>query len=183
MSPKTLSIVLAFLALGQPGCSNKEFRFQVTFPAAPGLKTGSEVRYLGLKVGEVQKVFIQQQEGPGMPAVAVIVAVKDMSIHIRRDDKFGVGVQGLLGDEYLDITPGPSNSPVISAGSTVRGELSTLRLKDWSTLADSLGLAAKLNSLPKGKREELLKTFNELLDEAANQRRQDPSNPGGSKTH
>lgn len=163
MSPKRLSVLLVFLALGQPACSNKAFRFQVTFPDAPGLKTGSEVRYLGLKVGQVEKVFIKQRNGEDMPEVAVVVAMKNMSIHIRRDDKFGVGVQGLLGDGYLDITPGPSNSPVISEGSTVRGELSTLRLKDWSPLVDSLGLAAKLDSLPKEKREELLKTFNKLL--------------------
>ncbi len=183
MIPKTLSSVLALLVLGLPACSHRAFRFQVTFPGAPGLKTGSEVRYLGLKVGEVEKVFIQQPQSSGTPEIVVIVAVKDRSVHIRRDDKFGVATQGLLGDGYLDITPGPSNSPILSEGATVRGELSTIRLKDGSTLVDSFDLAAKLNSLPKEKREELLKTFNRLLDEAAGQQRQNSSSPGDSRTH
>ena len=181
MNARRLFHILVLFVLGASGCGNRPFRFQVMFPEAPGLKVGSEVRYLGLKVGDVTKILIQQPENGATPQVAVAVTLANKGIQIRRADRFGIGTQGLLGEAYLDITPGPISSPLISEGSAVQGELTALPLKNVSAVVDPYGLTAKLNSLPEDKREDLLKTFNKLVDEAAGKAGQSPHPSGRSK--
>lgn len=175
--------VLVFLALSVSACGNRSLRFQVEFEESPGLKSGSNVRYLGLSVGKVERVFVQDKGSGSSPQVVVAVAIKDSEVHIRRDDIFGLSTQGLLGEEYLSITPGPTTSAVVTEGSTVQGQASALPVKEFSSVVDAYGLITKLDALPKDKRDQMLETFNRLLDDALDEQLQKPPKAGLPTAH
>jgi hypothetical protein len=158
-------------ALYSLSCTSSVFRFQVDFPEAPGVKKGCEVRYLGIGVGNVERVFLRPSTAGAIPAVVIAIVLKDRNIQIRRDDTFRVSAQGLLGEQFIDIIPGPSSSPPILEGSTVHGETppSFLSLKRLPIYLEMLELAARLDSLPGEKKDRLVKTFHELLDQATKQ--------------
>jgi len=157
------------------GCRSDVFRFQIVFPETPALKEGSPVRYLGLEVGKVERIVLTPSANGGPPEISVVVALKEKTIPIRQDDKFSVGTQGLLGEGFVNIQPGPPNSPPIPAGSSVRGETPTLPLKTLSSYQFALEIGAKLDSLPAEKREQLRQTFIQIIDAALEEQRHRPT--------
>ena len=159
--------LLVIISLETLSCGTRPLRFHVEFRESIGLKRGSEVRYLGLAVGKVERVSLVQEKNSGSsPQVDVAVAIRNGQVQIRRDDSFSLATEGLLGDEYLDITPGPRTLPVVVEGSTVQGQTTTLTLQKVLNLGDEHRLMIRLDALPEPKREQLLKTFNTLLDDA-----------------
>jgi ABC-type transporter Mla subunit MlaD len=177
---RMLLATLVSFVLFQWGCGSKSFRFFVAFDEAPGLKIGNEVRYLGLKVGKVEKISIQQSEGTTKPQVLVTVAILDRGLKLRRDDHFKIGTLGFLGEDCLNITPGASTSALIPEGETVHGEGYFIDLEKAPIFLKALLLASRLNSLPEDKREDLLKAFERLIDQAGGHD-SGPSKPRDSK--
>jgi phospholipid/cholesterol/gamma-HCH transport system substrate-binding protein len=175
---KKLVALLVFISLEMLGCGSRPLRFHVEFRESPGLKRGSEVRYLGVGVGQVERVSLVQERSTGSsPQVDIAVAISNRQVQIRHDDSFGLATEGLLGGEYLDITPGPSTSPVVEEGSTVEGQAANLPLEKVLKVLDAYGLTKRLDALPKPRREQLLKTFNALLDDAIKEQPQNKSKP------
>ena len=133
-------------------------------------------------MGQVERVsLVQEKSSSSSPQVDVAVAIKNRQVQIRRDDGFSLETEGLLGDEYLDITPGPPTSPVIVDGSTVQGQTTTLSLEQVLNVVDAYRLIARLVALPKPKRDQLLKTFNAMLDNALKEQPQNTSKPSQPK--
>jgi ABC-type transporter Mla subunit MlaD len=167
--------IVIFASLPLLGCRSDVFRFQIVFSEAPALKEGCQVRYLGLEVGRVEEITLNRSPNGGSPEVSVAVALKEKNIPIRRDDKFTIATAGLLGEAFVDIRPGPSNSPAIPSGSTVRGEILAFSPETISSYQSAIGIAARLDALPVEKREKLTKTFNELIDAALEEERRLPA--------
>lgn len=116
-----LLLGLASGCLAMAGCGPPPFAFTVTFPGEATLEPGAAIRYQGVEVGEVTAVTLRQTD-PERPArVEVACAIEDPEITIRRDDAIEIASDGLLGENYLRITPLPGASPAIAAGSTVAG--------------------------------------------------------------
>jgi len=102
-------------------CGPPPLTFTVTFPGEATLEAGAVIRYQGVDVGEVSEVGLGQAD-PERPAqVEVVCKIEDPEITIRRDDLFEIASDGLLGEDYLRITPIPEASPAIEPGSTVAG--------------------------------------------------------------
>lgn len=175
---------MLLVGLSVLGCKGNTFQFQVLLANSGGLRGGSEVRYLGPRVGKVERVLVENPKAGGPPEVAVTVRLTDKRITIRREDKFCVATAGLLGEEYLEVVPGPSSSPPVPEGASLWGKASP-SVTDASTVGGALGLAAKLGSLPKEKKARLIKTSNHLLDKALEEQRERPgtTEKGGTSKH
>ena len=111
----------------QPG-----HQLNVIFDSANGITSGSPVQYAGVEKGKVQEVKIIYPE-PNKPKVQLIVRLPD-SVRVRTDDEVSISTFGLLGEKYLEITPGPGAGPILEPNGTLIGKppVSTERIIERS---------------------------------------------------
>jgi phospholipid/cholesterol/gamma-HCH transport system substrate-binding protein len=113
--------------------------FYVTYNFAGGIEVGSPVRVSGIKVGKVEKIefFVPSDsktvalKEPGSDAsendkietpLRIKVSVrKDAAFGVRKDSRFYVNLAGIIGERYVEITPGHRSSPQVVAGDVVAG--------------------------------------------------------------
>lgn len=71
------------------------------FTTVTGLKTGNPVNVLGIEVGRVERISMDQEE---LKAVVEMRIRKDVKIY---DDAIAsIKTEGLIGDKYLSVDPG-----------------------------------------------------------------------------
>lgn len=112
----------------QPG-----YRLRVLFSSANGITEGSPVQYAGVEVGKVQRVDVMYLDDQTAPQVELHVRIP-ASITIRDDDEVAISTFGLLGEKYLEITPGPGAGKILGPNSQLVGKppVSTERLIERS---------------------------------------------------
>jgi phospholipid/cholesterol/gamma-HCH transport system substrate-binding protein len=119
-------------------------RYQLIFDSSAGLNEGAHVRMGGVKVGSVNDVDFIDYKGKRRVLVTVLVR-EDLVLHQK--DRFKITMIGLLGDNYVEIEPGPSGAGVIAPGDTVEG-------------AEVIGMDEMFKQVQDG-----LGAINEMLDE------------------
>lgn len=164
--------VVIFLSVALTlSCTNRHksrnFNFIVQFKQPAGLKAGDQVRCLGVAVGKVESVTIEQSNVSAPPLADVAVSLEKATIRVRRGDSFRVATAGLLGEAYLEIDPGKGSSPPITEGATVLGENSPSLRDLHSNFKPLVEISTRLESLPPSERERMAAKFIELLDKAS----------------
>jgi phospholipid/cholesterol/gamma-HCH transport system substrate-binding protein len=118
-------IVFAWL-MGVVNPFSNSYPLYVQYNFAGGLEVGSPVRVMGIKVGKVEAIdFVPDQKdtvGQEVKLKLKISVSKKAKETLRADSKFFINLAGIIGEKFLEITPGSLESPVLEAGSTVRGE-------------------------------------------------------------
>ena len=105
-------LILFVFAIGdlstyfQPG-----YNVRVLFDTANGITEGSPVQYAGVEVGKVQRVSIKYRTDQ-TPSVELQVRLPS-SVNVRADDVAAISTFGLLGEKYLEITPGPGEAGIV----------------------------------------------------------------------
>ncbi len=84
------------------------------FRSAEGVGVGTEVRLAGIKVGSVYKMRLN----PDNLKASVHMSV-DSDIQLTTDTLFSVSTEGLLGGNYIDVSPGVEDA-VIKPGEQVK---------------------------------------------------------------
>ena len=85
--------------------SNNSYPLVAKFTTVTGLRVGSPVNILGIDVGRVEKITMDQAN---QKAVVEIRIKKDIKIY---DDAIAaIKTEGMIGDKYLDIDPGGSGT-------------------------------------------------------------------------
>lgn len=104
---------------------SKGSRFHLLYSFAGGIEVGSPVRLAGVKVGRVDRIeFLKEGEENGEDPVALKVTITvspDAASSVRKDSKFYVNMAGIIGERYIEVTPGNRTSPLLTDGSEVRG--------------------------------------------------------------
>jgi phospholipid/cholesterol/gamma-HCH transport system substrate-binding protein len=81
--------------------SDDSYPLVAKFTSVSGLRIGSPVNILGIDVGRVEKITMDQEN---QKAVVKIKVKKDIKIY---DDAIAsIKTEGLIGDKYLSIEPG-----------------------------------------------------------------------------
>jgi phospholipid/cholesterol/gamma-HCH transport system substrate-binding protein len=117
-----------------------------------GLMTGAPVSLAGQRIGQVDEVrFIPVHERAGPANIRIRLSVnRDVQDQIRRDSRATLRTQGLLGDRFIDITPGSPAYPVLEAGDTIRSEppldIEVVLETAARTLEDVQGIATDLHA-------------------------------------
>ncbi len=138
----TLVVAVAFAwAIGVQNPFNRTVDFYVTYNFAGGIEVGSPVRVSGIKVGKVEKIdFFQPADSkdviglkePGsvddnlsekalVPLRLKISILKDAAVGVRKDSRFYVNLAGIIGERYIEVTPGTRTSVPIRPGDVVAG--------------------------------------------------------------
>lgn len=116
-----LSIVF-FGLMGSFQLTGAKTRYKLLFSFAGGVEIGSPVRVSGVKVGRVESIeFLENVQGVDRAAIEVTITLspKAMGI-IREDSRFFVNIAGIIGERYVEISPGSPEALLLPPGSRIR---------------------------------------------------------------
>ena len=111
----------------QPG-----YRYRVLFDSANGITDGSPVQYAGVEVGKIPDVDIVYKDRKA-PKVQLTMRLPSY-VTVRSDDEASISTFGLLGEKYLEITPGPGAGTILGPDGVLVGKppVSTERIIERS---------------------------------------------------
>ncbi len=117
----------------------------VTYNYAGGIQEGSPVRVMGIKVGKVQRIDFEpeQKDEKGQEVKLRLKISIDRKAWetVRKDSRFYINLAGVIGEKFIEITPGSMASETFRPGDTVRGE-DPPRIDQL--ISQSYGLAGKI---------------------------------------
>jgi len=112
-----LSIKLGKLeVLGSQG-----YQVEATFANGGGIKSGSSVVIAGVEIGRVKQVRLDDYQ-------ALVVMDLPTDVKIQEDAIASIKTRGLIGDKYIEITPGGSEQ-LVGPGGKIRDTQSAVDLE------------------------------------------------------
>lgn len=156
-----LLLVFAILLLGDYSCSESSY-ISVDFQTSSDLKVGAPVKISGVTVGKVNKVELwagrrDAANGNKVVQVRVILKLKSESLPLIHEDAiFRISTLGILGEKYVEISPGTYEKPSATDGQVFDGaaamnidevgqsagviieQVSTLLAKNEQTIQDTI---------------------------------------------
>ncbi|MFA5322782.1 MAG: outer membrane lipid asymmetry maintenance protein MlaD [Smithella sp.] len=90
---------------------DKSYTLVAGFTTVAGLRIGSPVNILGINVGRVERITIDQENLKGVVEIKI-----DKGIKIYDDAIASIKTEGLIGDKYLSIDPGGGGSLLADKG-------------------------------------------------------------------
>ncbi len=120
-----LVIVFAyFMGFISPFSNTRELN--VMYNYAGGIEEGSPVRVMGIKVGKVKSITFdpsyKMETGEEVKLRLTISIDKKAWTSVRKDSKFFINLAGVIGEKFLEISPGSVDASEFSSGDVVRGE-------------------------------------------------------------
>ena len=94
------------------------------FTTVSGLRTGSPVEMLGIEVGRVEKISLNQKD-----QLAVVRMRIQEGIRVYADAIVSIKTEGLIGDKYLSIEPGGAEE-LLKPGGTILATQPALDIVD-----------------------------------------------------
>ncbi len=174
----TLVIVGLFAwLLGAKNPFRKSTDLYVSYNFAGGIEVGSPVRVAGIKVGKVERIeFFSPAEGtfkvndtkPGevlTPIKIRISIAKEAAESVRKNSKFYINLAGIIGERYIEITPGTVDSEKLKKGEIVRG-VDPPRIDQL--ISQSFDLAGKIQKVIEENEGDITKSIKLLYDLSAN---------------
>ena len=125
----------------------KGYHFKVVFNYTGGLDKGAPVRVAGVEVGRVDKISLLNEKTTN---VQLKVWVRE-DVQIYQNAEVFINTMGLLGEKYIEITPGTAEAALLKAGEIIVGK-DPVRfekaLKMGEEMVEKLdGIASCLNSI------------------------------------
>lgn len=165
----TVALILGFVFfLGQYNPFAKSFRVNALYNFAGGIELGSAVRVAGVKVGKVDQIkfFEPGHKHAGEPVtISIRLQIDRRAQHlIRRDSKFFITMAGIIGEKYMEITPGSMGSPQLENNESIRG-IDPPRLDEMLSQAYAMfdKLSRKLESLSGEDKEKMRSLFENMV--------------------
>lgn len=112
-----LTVALLFSVSG-PSWLRAGYPLTLALEAGNGLVVGTPVKFAGVEVGEVRAVGIARQAA--LP-VEVELWVRQ-GVTLYEGDRAQIGLMGMLGERYIEITPGPTRGRPLGSGDRLTGE-------------------------------------------------------------
>jgi phospholipid/cholesterol/gamma-HCH transport system substrate-binding protein len=129
-----------------PFANNYSLFVQYNF--AGGIEVGSPVRVMGIKIGKVDSIdFVPDQKDSKDKKVKLRLKIsvdKKAQETIRKNSKFFINLAGIIGEKFLEITPGSMEGSALAPGDVVRG-IDPPRIDQL--ISQSYGLAGKILEL------------------------------------
>jgi phospholipid/cholesterol/gamma-HCH transport system substrate-binding protein len=116
-----LTILVVFvLSIGGFKTWTSGYRVNLIFNFVNGVKVGAPVRFAGVDVGEVKKIYLQFVPKESRSNVRLEVWVRDI-VCIPADSTVWVNTLGLLGEKYVEIIPGKDYSRTLKENESLTG--------------------------------------------------------------
>lgn len=122
-----------------------QHELKVMYNYAGGIEVGSPVRVMGIKVGKVKSIEFKSdyktEKGEEVKLQITIQVDKKAWKSLRSDSQFFINLAGVIGEKFLEISPGSGESEALTPGQYVRGE-DPPRIDQL--ISQSYGLAGKI---------------------------------------
>jgi phospholipid/cholesterol/gamma-HCH transport system substrate-binding protein len=92
---------------------DNSYRLSAPFTSVSGLRIGSAVYALGIEIGRVENISMDQESQK-----AIVVMKIRNGIKIYDDAIASIKTEGLIGDKYINIDPGGGGT-LLAAGGTI----------------------------------------------------------------
>lgn len=94
-----------FAVLGEMNLNQgKRYPVYAYFSSVSGLKTGARVEMVGVEIGSVSKIAIDKKR-----MVAKVEFSIDKNIELSEDSIASIKTSGIIGQKYIEISPGGSD--------------------------------------------------------------------------
>lgn len=100
------------------------YTLSARFQSVSGLKAGAQVEMAGVQIGQVDSVDLDPDE-----QVAIIKLRIKKDIHLTDDVIASVKTSGLIGDKFVNLSPGGSDD-ILKSGDTITETESALDLEE-----------------------------------------------------
>jgi phospholipid/cholesterol/gamma-HCH transport system substrate-binding protein len=124
----TLLLVIGFaLALGAIQPFSNSYELKIAYNFAGGIEIGSPVRVMGIKVGKVRSIeftpdFKMPNTNQEVKLMITVSIDKKAWPTVRKDSQYFINLAGVIGEKFLEITPGSLAAEELKPGQIVRGE-------------------------------------------------------------
>lgn len=110
---------ISLLLLGE---ENNPFRprdvYLIRLPDAEGLQSGNPVQISGVSVGLVEHIELPREAD--QPNLEIRIRVdRRYAGRVRQDSRASLRTIGLLGDKYIDVSPGSATAPALPPGGEI----------------------------------------------------------------
>jgi phospholipid/cholesterol/gamma-HCH transport system substrate-binding protein len=143
-----LAVVIFAYWVGVLQPFSESYTLKVMYNYAGGIEVGSPVRVMGIKVGKVTAIdFTPDYKSENSEQVQLQVTIglsKSAWSTIKKDSRFYINLAGVIGEKFLEISPGTSESGDLTPGQHIRGE-DPPRIDQL--ISQSYGLAGKMIEL------------------------------------
>jgi phospholipid/cholesterol/gamma-HCH transport system substrate-binding protein len=118
-----------------------------------GITTGAPVTLAGRRIGQVDEItFIPVEERVGTANIRIRLAInRAVQDQIRADSRAALRTQGLLGDRFIDISPGSPGLRVLRPGDTIPSvpalEIEAVLETAAATMGDVQAIAVDLKAM------------------------------------
>ncbi len=140
----TLIVIFAYV-LGVISPFSNSYDLKVLYNYAGGIEEGSPVRVMGIKVGKVKKIefdpAMKSESGEEVKLKITVSIDKKAWTSIRKDSKFFINLAGVIGEKFLEVSPGSIEATEFKPNDMVRGE-DPPRIDQL--ISQSYGLAGKI---------------------------------------
>jgi len=121
--------IFLFFAYGtaQVGGSATGYDVTASFYKIGGLTPGSDVRINGIKIGTVKERHLDPETFDAIVTLSI-----DPEIKLPADTEASIASEGILGGQYVRLTPGPSEERIAEGGRIAK-------TKDYRSLEDQVG--------------------------------------------
>ena len=154
-------VALFALYLGVLNPFSNSHEINVAYNFAGGIEVGSPVRVMGIKVGKVKSINFDTQNkmanGEEVKLVIRISVSKDSWDAVRSDSKFFINLAGVIGEKFIEISPGSADAKNLRPGQIVRGE-DPPRIDQL--ISQSYGLAGKIFEFVESNEGSVIDTIN-----------------------
>ena len=96
---------------------DKTYPVMASFNSISGLKEGGSVEIAGVQVGKVAKVFLDTKNYEAKVELAI-----NKGVEIQEDSIASVRTAGIIGDKYINISPGGSPMNIQAGGEIIETE-------------------------------------------------------------
>ncbi|RJQ52681.1 MAG: MCE family protein [Nitrospiraceae bacterium] len=125
----SVAIGIIFLAVLFAGSIEQIFapraKLYAVFTDIKGLREGSPVWFSGVEIGSVKSISFTTESG-----IQVEMSVSAEALEfLKQDSRANILTLGLLGDKYVEITPGSRAAAGLRAGGTITGQ-TTVEIQD-----------------------------------------------------
>ena len=134
---------------GRTGFFLARTRYTARFPNSQGLVEGNQVRLAGVVVGAVRGIGVPKQPGEDL---TIDLDIERRYQHlIKTDSRVQIKTIGLLGDKYLEVTPGSPDKPDLPPGSEIPSirtpELDRILASSGDLVENVLSISKSLRSI------------------------------------
>ena len=98
------------------GFFKPRYHLNMSTRSVAGLKQGADVFLSGVKIGSVSEIKLNATSKGVMVELTIL---KEFQLH--KDSRFVIEQQGVLGDQFVNITPGTPDTPFLQDGDNVEG--------------------------------------------------------------